>query len=122
MVKLIIDIEKRCDAIRARILNLQEGIVAGDIVDVHDRVEAITDLERNLSRLTADKDAKLRSLAVEDRTKLQALRNSPVLRDRVNARAIHARLISRLQNRRFELQYLDRPYQAKPLSTSSSGK
>ena len=45
MVKLIIDIEKRCDAIRARILNLQEGIVAGDIVDVHDRVEAITDLE-----------------------------------------------------------------------------
>lgn len=96
--------------------------MSGDVIDIHDHEAAVRELERTITHLITDKNAKLRCLAVEDHAKLESLRNSLILRDRVNARALHARLISRLRNRRFELQYLDRPYQVKTSSTSSSGK
>ena len=104
----VVDLEKRCEALRRRVRSLQNDILLGNNIDFETRETSIQELERAHDRLFAEKQTSLKELGAQDREKLADLPNMTFINDRMNAHALHARLLSKLQNRKFELRYLER--------------
>lgn len=108
-IEAIVELESRIDNLRLRLRSVQNRIAMAPEHSNADE-ELSEELERSLARLLYEVDKRLKDIGVQDRLKLETLRNSSWLRDQMNARALRTRLLAKLRSRRFELQCLDRPY------------
>lgn len=116
-VEEIIALQTRCDIVLQRIQTLQRSLTNTDD-DIDENLNSIKGLESAYRRLTADVIHKKSALGLDDKAKLDSYRDSSFVNHRVNARALKARLRSKLQSRKFELQSTERPYSTNHSATS----
>ncbi|KAH8115012.1 hypothetical protein DFH11DRAFT_1507975 [Phellopilus nigrolimitatus] len=116
-VEAICSLRSRSNAVLQRIRVLQRNIVIEDF-NANETQKAIRELESAYTCLIKELTSKERALGAGDRSKLESLKNSTFVNDRMNARAVKSRLRSKLQNRKFELQCNERPYSTQKSSSN----
>jgi hypothetical protein len=111
MIQEIMTLTNIRDAFQAELLTLNDQIAAdrhsGDI-DVVDLLADRTSCRTKLSKIDSAITSRYRKLDIDDQANLKKLQSSRFLTLRVNAQAIKDRLLSKLQNQKFEMERVEK--------------
>ncbi|RDB30787.1 hypothetical protein Hypma_005865 [Hypsizygus marmoreus] len=112
-VKEVIALNAAKSALTKELEKLDRMLLSGDYEDemeIEDVLALRTDINDKISKMSSAIAQKKKILGVEDRANLKKLVKNKFLQARMNARALKQRIRSRLRERKFELERLERAY------------
>ncbi|KAH6888337.1 hypothetical protein BKA70DRAFT_1442986 [Coprinopsis sp. MPI-PUGE-AT-0042] len=110
-IESIITLSSLCDSLKQELAELDRRLVTGaDTLDapLDDLVTARESLQSKLASLEGSIKAKRKHLDLTGQEELRKLVSNRFFALKVNARAIRDRILSKLQNRRFEMERLEK--------------
>src|SRR5882762_6478247 len=109
-VEAILVLESTIGSQEKTVKNLELALATGDDLDVTELSEQLQDAHAHLLRLQQGVRHKRGELGVAEKANLAVLRNDAFLCLRMNALALKQCICDRLQQRKFEIDKLERSY------------